>query len=709
MSLRTSAVFVSDRPASRRLHPLVPNLFLSAATVIVVGSAAEGLCRLFERERPAPPVAEYITDWGGSEFMTLKSAATGWPPWEDYNRDGLRDREHAVEKPAGVRRVACLGDSVTLGYGIRPQESWPQVLEDLLDARGGRAEVFNVAFGGWSTRQELIAYRRLARKYRPDQVLLGICLNDVPEMQNNLTRPPRLVRALYRRSALVRTVVGARRREIASVEELFRDPASARVKDAFRLMFDDIRALEADVRADGGRLAVVVFPFRFQVLPGAPPPSAQRTIAEFCAADGLPCLDALPALRDLGEAAFIDYDHFSPAGARRVAETVADTGWLDADEGAAPAVAASSPTTIAAAAGKPVAALLASLRSAEPSERASAARALGNRAAEPASAVPALVHALGDPSPEVRAAAAWGLGGFGPRADSALTSLAASLRDENAPVRAGSAWALGRIGSAARPASVALVPLVDDPDESVRWRTGEALASIAPEPGACLEPWRRIAADPTRRGRAEAAGALGLLGPAAAPAVPALVAALGDPRRDVRARAAVALGRIGPAAGPAVPALAAMIGDADDGWRAVDALGGIGPGAAGAVRPLAEALTQPSGSIRWRAAQALGRIGPAAAPAAPALVRALEDGEDNVRLAAAQALGRINVEPSLGRAPLLRVLADSDSRVRAAAARVLGRLGPDEATARALDERARNDPDATVRAEARRALKPGKS
>ena len=698
------------RPGSHRLPPLVQNLLLSAATLVVVGGAAEAVCRLFERDRPAPPpVAEYITDWGGSEFATLKSAATGWPPWEDYNGDGLRDREHAVEKPPGARRVACLGDSVTLGYGIRPQEAWPQVLENLIDARGQRAEVFNVAFGGWSTRQELIAYRRVARKYRPDDVLLGICLNDVPEMQNNITRPPRFVRALYRRSALVRTAIGARRREIASVEELFRDPASTKVTDAFRLLFDDILALKSDVRADGGRLAVVVFPFRFQVLPGAPAPSAQRTIAEFCASEALPFLDALPALRDLGEAAFIDYDHFSPAGARRVAEAVADSGLLDLDEGAARPRTSSSPPRVAPTAGKPVPALLASLRAADPRERAAAARALGNRAAEPASALPALAGALADPVPEVRASAAWGLGGFGPAAVSALPALVPRLRDDVAAVRAGSAWAVGQIGPPAHSTAASLVTLLDDEDESVRWRAGEALAAVGPEPATCLEALRRIVADPGRRGRAEAAGALGQLGPAAAPAVPALVSALGDARNDVRARAAGALGRIGPAAAPAVPVLVRMISDTDMGWRAADALGSIGPGAGAAVGALTEALTQASGSMRWRAAQALGRIGEAATPAAAALVRALEDGEDNVRLASARALARVRAGPDLVRAPLLRTLADPDSRVRAAAARALGRLGPDLATEHALDERARTDPDETVRAEARHALKPGRS
>lgn len=130
----------------------------------------------------------------------------GWPPWEDYNSDGVRDREHAVRKAPGVRRVVCLGDSTTLGWNIRPEEAYPQVLQDRLSAWGRAAEVFNIALGGWSPHQELIAYRRLARKYRPDQVLIGICLNDVPEMQNNLSKPPTVLSSLHQRSALVRKV-----------------------------------------------------------------------------------------------------------------------------------------------------------------------------------------------------------------------------------------------------------------------------------------------------------------------------------------------------------------------------------------------------------------------------------------------------------------------------------------------------------------------
>ena len=63
-------------------------------------------------------------------------------------------------------------------------------------------------------------------------------------------------------------------------------------------------------------------------LPGAPDPTVQSEIEAFCRREGVPFLDLLPALRPLGEAAFVDYDHLSIAGAARVAETLAASAIL---------------------------------------------------------------------------------------------------------------------------------------------------------------------------------------------------------------------------------------------------------------------------------------------------------------------------------------------------------------------------------------------
>ena len=700
---RPAAAGPPGRPSARASsRALAANLALSAASIVIVLGLAEGLCRLFDREPPPRPVASYITVWNDGEFYTVKSAATGWPPWEDYNRDGMRDREHALGKPPGAWRVMVLGDSVTLGYGLRPEQAFPQVLQDLLDARGLGAEVFNVAFSGWSTRQERIAYERIGRKYHPDDVLVAVCLNDIPEIHNNLTRPPAWVRALYARSALARTLVGARRHEIHDVEELFAQPESPTVRDAFARFAAELRALRAEVTGDGARFGVVVFPFRLQVAPGARAPVVQARIAALCAAEHIPVLDLLSSLRALGDDGFLDYDHLSAAGARLVAEVLAESPLLDAAGRETVAVA---PAAGGAAGGVPAAQWIARLRAADAATRIAAARALGTTSAEAATAVPALTRALGDADPSVRAAVAWALGGYGPAAAPAIPALTDALRDMQPSLRAGAAHTLGATGAAARNAAPALVPLLADPAEEVRWRAEDALVSIGPDPRTCLPLLIPLVAERSGPGRGPAAAVIGRMGPSAAAAVPVLTAALEDARADVRWKAAWALGQIGAEARGAVPALIAMARDPEVGWHALDALGAIGPEARAAVPMLIASLGDASSNVRWRATLALGHIGPDGREAAALLARLLRDPADNVRLAAAHALGRVDPPLEAAARALAQALrGDADSRVRAAAAVSLARLpGGVERTLDALLAAAR-DPDPLVRADAVRAL-----
>jgi HEAT repeat protein len=663
---------------SPRLRGILSNLLLSTATVVLFLGGGEAICRLLERGQPSPVVAPYITPWQDWDdgFYTVKSTAVGWPPWEDYNSDGLRDHERVVEKAKGVRRVICLGDSTTLGWGIRPEEAYPQVLDDLLESEDQDSEVFNVALGGWSTRQERIAYERIARRYRPDAVLLGICLNDIPELQNNLTRPPAALGALHRRSALVRRLVRAREREIADVQELFTHKDSPRVREAFARLFDEIRRLRAEVRADGSSFAVLLFPFRLQVLPGAPAPTAQQTIADFCKTEGIPFLDLLPALQPAGTDAYLDYDHFSPMGARIVAERVFAAGLAGGHE---PRAAHSGPDPDPALAG--------------PASQAT---------------IPELLARLDDPSPRPRAAAAHALANLGPAAEAAVPRLIQRLSDPEAPVRAGAAWALGHIGAGARPALLPLVEALRDPDANVRFRAGFSLGRIHPDTEAAERALIAIVADSGAPGRADAAAALGGLGPAGQPAVQALAGALSDAREAVRGRAAWALGQVGPGARMAVPALRAAFKDAGIRWRVADALGAIGRDALAAVPDLVAAVQDPSSNVRWRAAQALGAIGPGASRAAvPALLGALRDPLENVRLGALVSLGQLDAETSVVLPAYVRALSDEDGRVRARAARALGRLAPLPSDARQALTRATEDESEWVRAEATKALRKG--
>jgi HEAT repeat protein/lysophospholipase L1-like esterase len=591
---------------------LLPNLLLAAGvTALLLGGLEAGARVLESRRPPAPPMAAYLWDWEErweDEFYTVGPPGTGWPPWEEFNADGVRDRAHPVEKLEDSWRVVFLGDSVTMGAGIEPKDAYPQQLESRLKSQGRAIEVFNVALWGWSTRQQRIAYERLARKYRPDQVVLGICLNDVAELQNNLARPPRWISTLHQESALVRRLVNAPGREIRSVEQLFEQGDSKTVREGWRRFFDEVRALRAEVVRDGATLAMLVFPFRFQIQDGAPPPLAQQEIEAFCRAEGLRCLDLLPAIRTAGEHAFIDYDHLSPEGGRVVAEAIDAAGLLP--------------------------------------ERPSYAETLGAQGLEAsAAAVPRLLRALVMDDARLRTAAAWGIARIGPPARQALGELTTALREDPSPaVRAEAARALGALGKAANhPAVPQLFEALGDASETVRWRAAQALAKTALRAPLHVPQLSGRLASPDPYVRGFAAWTLGSMGHAARDAIPALIAALEQDDSFARSGPALALANMGAVAKEAVPALLEGLKSPDHHRRrnAAKALGKIGPEASDAVPYLVAALKDEDQRVRSQVARALGRIGPAARDALPALEAAAKDPDPSVRREAEDALRRV--------------------------------------------------------------------
>ncbi len=602
------------------------NVSLSLVVSVAFLAAIEGLARLVETPRPARrEVAGYIWDWddkmpGG--FYVMHSEAVGWPPWQEFNGDGMRDRTRSKEKPDAVWRAAVLGDSVTLAADLKPHDAYPRILEARLHAAGERIEVMSVALWGWSTRQERIAWQRIARAYHPDQAILAVCLNDIPELHNNLTRPARWLVWLHERSALVRLLVDAEGREIEDVERLFESPEAPRVGEALDRFFEEVRALRTEVEADGATFAMIVFPFRFQVAEGAPDPLVQERIGSFCRTEEIPCLDLLPTFLRAGPSSFLDYDHLSGAGSALAADSILASGLLPDGY--------SNPAALQ-----------------EHFERgdstAAEIRTWLEAREEPLSenGVRALAEALETGDEPVRLAAAWALEMIGPGASGAAEGLVHSLRGDVSPgVRVAAARALGELRAGGPPAVPALFEALDDPSEAVRHAAAHALHRQKLTPGD----------------------------------VPGLVAALQSDDVYVRGFAAWRLGNFREEAREAVPALAAVLEQPDTHVVVSAALARIGPAATEAIPALVSALSSPEGGRRWRAARTLGRIGPGAADAVPALVTALGDPNEGVRLRAAQALGRIGPDARSAAAALQRATGDADAGVRRAAEEALSRL-----------------------------------
>jgi HEAT repeat protein/lysophospholipase L1-like esterase len=631
-----------SKAASDKRQSLLVNVLLAGGVLTFLVCGLELASRLLENKRPARRVAQYIWDWQhmwGDDFYTVSSRAVGWPPTQEFNGMGLRDRSHPREKPQRVWRLVFLGDSVTMGDKIEAHEAYPQSLAARFEKQGRRIEVFNVALWGWSTRQERIAYERLIRPFQPDQVIVGVCLNDIPELQNNLSRPPSWIVFLFRHSAFVRWMTRAEQREIAGVEELFNEPESRRTRQGFERFFSEIRLLRDAVRSDGAQLALLLFPFRLQIEADAPPPVVQRRIVEFCRREAIPCLDLLPALRRFGPSAFVDYDHLSAAGARMVADEIAGSGWLPAHysyhydlrslrDGSARSITTKD--------------LRNALRTAaDPALREAAAWALGRSTEQSDEVVKALTSALTvDLSSGVRAAAARALGKHANHAFSAKADLFLALHDESENVRHEAALALWRIDPHPVADTPRLIEALANDDEYVRgfaaWRLAEigpAARDAVPVLVTMLERDQDIGGLATR--------ALERIGSQAVQAVPTLIASLENDDLHTRANAARALGRIG--SGEAISALVASLSDDEPLVRseAARALGRIGVPAEPAIPKLAQRLSDPDEQVRAMAARALGFI-PGASTAVPRLNAALRDESPRVAREARKALRRIH-------------------------------------------------------------------
>jgi len=82
-----------------------------------------------------------------------------------------------VHAGPGPLRIAALGDSLTAGYGLRPDEAFPAALQRELAARGHSVEMINFGISGDTTAGGVSRVSAVIRA-RPDGVILELGAND---------------------------------------------------------------------------------------------------------------------------------------------------------------------------------------------------------------------------------------------------------------------------------------------------------------------------------------------------------------------------------------------------------------------------------------------------------------------------------------------------------------------------------------------------
>jgi lysophospholipase L1-like esterase len=329
--------------SSRRRRVLLTGLLFASSVLLSLG-AGEGILRVLDRPRRRP--LHVVCDC--PYLYGLNRARP------EVSGQGLRDREFEVPKPEGVFRVLVLGDSVTYGVNVPADRPFPKVMERRLAPRERPVEVMNAGVLGYTPYNELQYYLAEGRRFAPDLVMVAFCRNDVvdPELhwsgtQREVPRIPdaaipnpayhrERVAALLgpdlpvigRRSYLVRRAFGLfDPRRQASWRTRLTTEVDGRAWPTYLTQEDDrgiqvltdyespewrwLRATYAELRrsveADGGRMALALFPLSYELEDGYPFDPGPA-FARYCRESALLCVDLREALRARrGEGVFAPY------------------------------------------------------------------------------------------------------------------------------------------------------------------------------------------------------------------------------------------------------------------------------------------------------------------------------------------------------------------------------------------------------------------
>ncbi|WP_435008888.1 SGNH/GDSL hydrolase family protein [Tundrisphaera lichenicola] len=187
------------------------------------------------------------------------------------NSHGMSDREYPLAKPEGTYRIALLGSSIDMGWGVSTPNTYENLLEDWLNAEAARRglskrfEILNFSVVAYSPEQRYDVFCRKALPFAPDLVLFSSTMLDPRLVEIHLggliKNRVDLKYDFFREAVAEAGIDPARERSQGWTTYDRRNGFKARVKDHYWTFADAVLGtLAADCRSLGIPLACLQIP-----------------------------------------------------------------------------------------------------------------------------------------------------------------------------------------------------------------------------------------------------------------------------------------------------------------------------------------------------------------------------------------------------------------------------------------------------------------
>ena len=210
------------------------------------------------------------------------------------NSKRLRDREFKYYKKPEIHRILFLGDSLTLGWGVKFNELFVKKLEPMLSSTLGKSvEVINAGIGNYNTEQEWAYYRNEGKKYNPDEVMLLYFINDAEPTpkyhESTFKENSMLLVFLWSRIKKILVKYGKSKNFLDYYNDLYANNAKG-----WEVSQNSLLAIRDAINKKGGRFLVAVCPELRKFRSSYPFKNAHDKIIGFLEGQNVEYEDLLP-------------------------------------------------------------------------------------------------------------------------------------------------------------------------------------------------------------------------------------------------------------------------------------------------------------------------------------------------------------------------------------------------------------------------------